>query len=125
MKTISLLLMGSLFAVVVGCAKPEFTGTPSPFQGLYVGTETLEGGSTVPAGDYPLRARINARGQISITDVDDIAAYGELQGDSFYVVRGSPRQVFDGKVVGKTISGVTTENPYTGDGTFQLERQEQ
>ena len=123
MKTITLLLISSLLAILAGCAKPEFSGTPNPYQGAYVGTETLEGGTAVSAGDYPLKIKINASGRISISDVDGITAYGKMEGDSFRVIRGSPRQIFEGKVSGKVISGVTTQNLFTGDGTFSLTMQ--
>ena len=125
MKTICLLLSTSLLMVLSSCAQPELTGTPNPYQGIYIGTESLEGGSIVPEGDYPLKIKISARGRISITDVDGITARGEMQGDRFRVVRRSPRQIFEGKVSGNTISGVTTENAFTGDGTFNLSLQEE
>jgi len=124
MKTINLLLTCCLLVILTGCAEPEFTGTPNPYQGIYKGTETLEGGTSVSAGDYPLKIKIIASGKISITDVDGITASGQLEGDNFRVVRSRPRQIFDGKISGKTISGVTTENVYTGDGTFSLTLQE-
>ena len=118
-KTIQLFTY-SFFAIVSACAAPEFLGTPNPYQGIYEGTETLEGGSTVSKGTYPLQIYINASGRIRIVDVDNISATGQMTGDSFRVVRPSPRMVFEGKVIGKTITGIATQNRYTGDGTFSL-----
>jgi len=120
MKYKTPLFLSSLLIILIGCAEPKFTGTPNPYQGTYVGTESLNGGSHLTVGDYQLTIYIDVRGQIRIVDVDGITAYGELEGNSFLVVRGSPRQVFDGKITNKTISGVTTENTFTGDGTFSL-----
>lgn len=120
MKYLAQLFSCSLLLILSGCAEPKFTGTPSPYLGTYVGTETLEGGTTVSRGDYPLKIYIYASGKVRIVDVDQITAYGQLEGNSFRVVRSSPTQVFEGKIENKIISGVTTKNIFTGDGTFSL-----
>jgi hypothetical protein len=115
------------FALVVGFATSnpfQSAEAANPYQGNYIGTETLEGGSTVSAGDYPLKITITAKGKINITDVDGISAWGKVKNSQFKVVRPRPGQIFEGEIIDKTISGVTTENVYTGDGTFVLELQE-
>jgi hypothetical protein len=114
----------SLLVFIAGCATPEPTGPANPHQGIYKGTETLVGGTTVSAGDYALKIYINDQGRIRIVDVDGVDAYGKVEGNQFRVVRPSPRQIFEGKIIDKTISGVTTANIYTGDGTFLLTLQE-
>lgn len=120
MKYIAQIFSYSLLVILSGCAEPVLDGPANPHQGVYIGTETLEGGTTVSAGDYPLKIYISARGKMRIVDVDGATGYGEIEGNSFRVVRSSPRQIFEGKVIDKTISGVTTANIYTGDGTFSL-----
>lgn len=120
MKILSPLFLTFSIIFLASCAEPDYSGPPNPYQGTYIGTETLVGGSTVLAGDYPLKTYINARGRIRIVDVDGVSAHGNMEGNSFYVVRSTPRQVFDGTIENGTITGVTTENRYTGDGTFTL-----
>ena len=123
MKYLTQIFTYGLIIFISGCAEPDFTGTPNPYQGTYVGTETLKGGSTVSAGDYPLKIYIKASGRIKIVDVDGATGYGKMKGNEFHVVRGTPRQIFDGTVTDKTISGVTTQNRYTGNGIFSLTMQ--
>ena len=120
MKNTTYWLSIGLTLFFTGCATPDYTGPANPYQGKYVGTETLEGGSTVAPGDYKLTIRITADGTIRITDIDGISATGKMDGNQFRVLRSRPRQLFEGEIVGQTITGVTTENPYTGDGTFHL-----
>lgn len=120
MKYIAQILSYSLLIIISGCAEPKIDGPTNPYMGVYIGTETLKGGSTVSAGDYVLKIYINASGKIRIVDDEGMTGYGKIEGDSFRVIRRTPRQIFEGKIVDKTISGVTTENRYTGDGTFSL-----
>ena len=123
-KYITELLTYSLLVILVGYTEPGIAGSANPYQGTYVGTETLEGGSHVDAGDYPLTIYINAEGKIRIVDVDSRSASGQMEGNKFHVERLQAYQIFDGVVKDKAITGVTTENEYTGDGTFSLKMQE-
>ena len=79
------------------------------FKGQYVGSEKLVGGSSVPAGTYPLKIKISAKGKIKITDVDNISGTGKMEGNYFKVVRRAPKQIFEGTITDGVITGKTWE----------------
>lgn len=114
MDKIKMGILISTLLILSACAGSEYLGPPNPYQGTYVGTEILEGGT------FPLKIFVDSSGGVRIVDDDGISVSGKLEGARFYIKRGSPRQIFEGSVSGKTISGVTSENPYLGGGTFSV-----
>lgn len=96
---------------------------PNPYQGTYIGTETLEGGEYKSAGTYPFEIHVHADGSITYIRDND-PGYGKLAGNKFYITRSSPIQVVQGVVSGKTISGTITRNTFIGNGTFSVTMEE-
>ncbi len=118
------MMIGSLLALS-GCAThptvsdSNLSTSPTPYAGTYVGTETFK------SGTFPLKIYIKENGKISIVDVDNLWAYGQLQGNKFSVQRyGTASMVFEGSISGNKITGLSLENRFMGDGTFEATLEE-
>jgi hypothetical protein len=113
-----ILIVNFLLFTLLTISGAAFTQDANEFKGKYVGSGILEGGSTVPSGEYKLRIKISGKGKIRIIDVENIFGSGKLVGNYFKVVRNRPYQIFEGTIVDGVITGTTWGNQSTGDGTF-------
>lgn len=99
--------------------KKNITGSSAiSFAGNYLGTEILEGNT------FRIKVRIEGNGRITIIDVDNIRGSSKMKGNSFRIRRPRPYQVFEGRIEGNTITGVTYGNRILGDGTFSAVKKE-
>ena len=122
MKQIQLCFLILVFSMLSACTNTSSTDEPisdadNPFVGTYLGTEDLE------TGVYPIKIYVNAKGKVQIVDVDNISAYGNLNGNKFKIRRNNPFQMFEGEIADEMITGTTWGNQFVGDGTFSVTRQ--
>ena len=128
MKHVRTLLVCGITSLLFACSTGKSvesgsTVSNSPYAGKYIGEEILEGKS-VAGGKFRLRININERGKVSVIDIDNRIATGYLEGSKFVAKRGGEApQVFTGQIEGDKITGITTDNPYLGSGTFSAVRQ--
>ena len=120
-------LVLSVFVMLSGYAvaqdESQVADSVNQYQGTYIGTEVLNGGTAAGPGTYTLTFVIDASGKIEVIDVDNVSAHGKLKGNSFVINRALPPQIFKGTVSEGVISGKTWGNPYVGGGTFSAKFQ--